>query len=175
MVAALKPWQFLGGKRGCGAALPHAKVETVDGVVRVIGESVFRGYFPEMSTGRSWTSGDLGSIGTDGGLAILGRSDDIIITGGEKVSPAEVEAALRRSGEFEDIAVIGIPDAEWGQLVVACHPPRTHGPRKEKLAAALSELEAFKHPKRYVEISPWPRNPQGKVSRQELVNHVRNS
>lgn len=172
MVAALKPWQFLGGKRGCGAALPHAKVETVDGVVRVTGESVFRGYFPEMSTGRSWTSGDLGSIGTDGGLAILGRSDDIIITGGEKVSPAEVEAALRRSGEFEDIAVIGIPDPEWGQLVVACHPPGTHGPRKEKLAAALSELAAFKHPKRYVEISPWPRSAQGKISRSELAKRV---
>jgi o-succinylbenzoate---CoA ligase len=172
MVAALKPWQFLGGQRGCGAALPHATIETVDGIVRVTGESVFRGYFPEKRAGRSWTSGDLGSLGPDGGLVILGRADDVIITGGEKVSPSEVEAALRLSGEFDDIAVIGVPDSDWGQLVVACYPPSKREPNSERLAATLTSLEAFKRPKRYVEISPWPRNSQGKINRSELVRRV---
>jgi O-succinylbenzoic acid--CoA ligase len=84
------------------------------------------------------------------------------------VSPAEVESALRASGEFDDVAVVGIPDPEWGRLVVACHPPdaRDHGP--EKLAAALASLEPYKRPKRYVEISPWPRSAQGKINRREL-------
>jgi O-succinylbenzoic acid--CoA ligase len=169
MVTALKPWQFLNGLRGCGPALPHARVDTDSGTVRVTGESVFRGYFPETSTGRSWTSGDLGSLGPDGGLVILGRGDDIIITGGEKVSPAEVEVALRMSGEFKDVVVVGVPDPEWGQIVVACHPKGEGEPRLEKLAPALSSLEAFKHPKRYVGISPWPRNAQGKIDRSDLA------
>ncbi|HXN35801.1 MAG TPA: AMP-binding protein [Opitutaceae bacterium] len=172
MVAALKPWQFLNGQRGCGAALPHARIDTEGGAVRVTGESVFRGYFPGLSTERSWISGDVGSIGADGSLVILGRADDVIITGGEKVSPEEVESALRLSGEFEDVAVIGIPDPEWGQVVVACHPTGSHGPRPEKLVSALSALEPFKRPKRYVSISPWPRNAQGKINRPELYRRI---
>jgi o-succinylbenzoate---CoA ligase len=168
MVAALKPWQFLGGQRGCGAALPHAKIETIGGIVRVTGDSVFRGYFPEMKTSRSWNSGDLGSVGPDGSLSIIGRADDIIITGGEKVAPSEVEAALRASGEFDDVAIIGIPDPEWGQLVVACHPIGKRKPNADKIAEALSSLEAHKRPKEFVAISPWPRSPQGKINRREL-------
>jgi O-succinylbenzoic acid--CoA ligase len=173
MVAALKPWQFLGGRRGCGAALPHAAIDTTGGLVTVSGDSVFRGYFPERRAGRSWNSGDLGSVGPDGSLVILGRADDIIITGGEKVSPGEVEAALRMSGEFDDVAVVGILDPEWGQIVVACHPPGRREPRPERLAAALGSLEAFKRPKRYVAISPWPRNSQGKIIRSEIERRVR--
>jgi O-succinylbenzoic acid--CoA ligase len=173
MVAALKPWQFLNGRRGCGAALPHARIDAAGGAVTVTGESVFRGYFPTMNAERSWASGDLGSIGSDGSLFILGRADDVIITGGEKVSPEEVESALRQSGEFEDVAVIGIPDPEWGQLVVACHPAGGREPRPERLASALSSLEPYKRPKRYVGISPWPRNAQGKISRQKLAEQFK--
>ncbi len=173
MVAALKPWQFLNGQRGCGAALPHATIDAEGGAVKVTGESVHRGYFPEMSAERSWISGDLGSIGADGSLVILGRADDVIITGGEKVSPEEVESALRLSGEFEDVAVIGVPDPEWGQVVIACHPAGGREPRPEKVASALSSLEPFKRPKRYVGISPWPRNSQGKISRRRLAELVK--
>jgi O-succinylbenzoic acid--CoA ligase len=169
MVTALKPEQFLEGWRGCGIPLPHARVDIVDGVIRVAGESVFRGYFPEIRAERSWLSGDLGSFDARGSLVIHGRQDDIIITGGKKVSPGEVEAALRLAGEFEDVAVIGLPDPEWGQIVVACHPTSACGHNRGRLEAALSGLAPFKHPKRYVSISPWPRNPQGKVDRAELA------
>lgn len=169
MVAALRPEQFRNGMRGCGFALPHARIDLVDGVVRIAGESVFRGYFPEMRAQRSWTTGDLGSFDTSGSLTILGRRDDIIFTGGQKVVPAEVEAALMRSGEFEDVAVIGLPDPDWGERVVACHPAGARPPAGDHLMAALSGLASYKHPKRYVAISPWPRNPQGKISRPELV------
>jgi O-succinylbenzoic acid--CoA ligase len=168
MVAALKPEQFLAGIRGCGNPLPHATVDIVDGVVRVTGESVFRGYFPDIRAERSWTTGDLGLF-DDGSLRILGRQDDVIVTGGKKVSPAEVEAALMASGEFADVAVVGLPDAEWGQSVVACHPPGERPPRADVVYAALAGLESYKRPKRYVVVSPWPRNPQGKINRAELV------
>jgi O-succinylbenzoic acid--CoA ligase len=172
MVAALRPEQFLNGVRGCGSALPHAHIDVADGVVRITGESVFRGYFPAFREERSWTTGDLGVLLPNGSLSILGRSDDLVVTGGKKVLPSEVEAALRASGEFDDIAVIGIPDAEWGQLVVACHPGGGPVPEASRLKAALSGLASFKHPKRYVGISPWPRNAQGKINRAELLRVV---
>jgi O-succinylbenzoic acid--CoA ligase len=175
MVAALRPWQFLCGVRGCGQALPHAKIATESGSVTVTGESVFRGYFPGESKVRTWTSGDLGFFGADGSLVIGGRADDLIITGGEKVSPHEVETALRASGEFKDVAVVGIPDTQWGQMVVACHPMGEGEPSAARLREALSSLETFKHPKRYLGISPWPRNAQGKISRAELVKRAQES
>lgn len=169
MVAALRPEEFMNGMRGCGSALPHAGLDLVDGVVRVTGESVFRGYFPELLEERSWVTGDLGDFGNDGSLAILGRGDDLIVTGGKKVSPHEVEAALRSSGEFEDVAVIGLVDQEWGHSVVACHPESSKAPNMERVRAALSGLASYKHPKRYAAVSPWPRNGQGKIDRPELV------
>jgi O-succinylbenzoic acid--CoA ligase len=150
--------------------MPHARIDIADGgIVRIAGESVFRGYFPEMLAGRSWTTGDIGVFDPSGSLVILGRSDDVIITGGKKVSPAEVEAALRASGEFDDVAVIGLPDPEWGQVVVACHPAGPRAPDRERIEAALGDLAPFKRPKRYAGISPWPRNAQGKINRAELA------
>ncbi|HEY5078426.1 MAG TPA: AMP-binding protein [Opitutaceae bacterium] len=169
MVAALRPGEFLVGSRGCGTALPHARIDIAEGgVVRVSGESVFRGYFPEFREERSWTTGDLGSIDPHGNLTIHGRLDDLILTGGKKVAPAEVEEALRSSGEFEDVAVIGMQDPEWGQVVVACHP-HSHRLDHGRIDAALSLLASYKHPKRYASIEPWPRNSQGKVNRATLA------
>jgi O-succinylbenzoic acid--CoA ligase len=169
MAAALRPEEFLRGMRGCGSPLPHARIDLVDGgIVRISGESLYRGYHPQYREDRAWTTGDIGAFDANGSLVILGRSDDVIVTGGKKVSPAEVEAALLASGEFEDVAVVGLPDAEWGQVVVACHPARARAPRTERLASALSGLAPYKRPKCYRAISPWPRNAQGKVNRAEL-------
>jgi O-succinylbenzoic acid--CoA ligase len=172
MVAALRPAQFLAGMRGCGSALPHARIEISDGGVRVAGPSIFRGYYPAFRDEHSWVTDDLGDFDNKGSLVIQGRRDDVVMTGGKKVSPAEVEAALRASGEFDDVAVIGIADPEWGQLVVACHPSENRLPRNALVEAALSSLAAFKHPKRFAAISPWPRNTQGKIDRSELARLV---
>ena len=169
MVAAQRPGEFVEGPRGCGTALPHARIDIAEGgVIRVSGESVFRGYFPEFREERTWVTGDLGSLDPRGNMTIHGRLDDLILTGGKKVTPSEVEEALRSSGEFEDVAVIGLPDSEWGQVVVACHPPARRLDH-EKIDAALSRLASFKHPKRYASIAPWPRNAQGKVNRAVLA------
>ena len=169
MVAALRPEDFLRGVRGCGPALPHARIDFVEGVVRISGESVFRGYYPQESADRTWVTEDLGGFNADSSLVILGRRDALIVTGGKKVSPLEVEAALRQSGESEDVAGIGRPDSEWGEAVVACHPPGGREPRISAVEAALSDLASFKRPKRYLAISPWPRNAQGKIDRESLV------
>jgi O-succinylbenzoic acid--CoA ligase len=170
MVTALRPEEFFVGARSAGTALPHASVTaTTEGVVRIAGESVFRGYWPERREAREFETEDLGRLDERGHLHIAGRRDAVIITGGKKVQPAEVEAALRASGEFADVAVIGVPDAEWGQTVVACYPAAEKAP---DLARALEALIGANKPKRFVAISDWPRNAQGKLNRAALAAAV---
>src|ERR1019366_3800728 len=148
MVAAQRPEEFQAGERSCGSALPHAQVSVdAEGAVRVAGESVFHGYWPEWREERQFQTEDLGRIDEHGHLHILGRRDAVIITGGKKVQPAEVEAALRASGEFADVAVVGVPDAEWGEAVVACYPP---GEPRPNLARAVAALAGHLRPKRFV-------------------------
>lgn len=169
MVAALRPDEFLAGERSAGTALPHADLAiTRDGIIRVGGESIFRGYFPDWCVARAFETEDLGTIDAAGHLTILGRRDAMIITGGKKVNAAEVEQALRASGEFADVAIIGIPDSEWGEIVVACYPASARSPNFTRAAAALA---AHQRPKRFVAINDWPRNEQGKVNRAVLRNH----
>jgi O-succinylbenzoic acid--CoA ligase len=173
MVAAQHPEEFLTGDRSSGSAMPHARIElTASGLVRISGESVFRGYHPDWRDLREITTEDLGSIDENGRLRILGRSDAVIITGGKKVDPAEVEAALRATGEFSDIAVVGLPDPEWGQAVTACFPDDVHPPDLARAAAGLGTLAAFKRPRRFVSMADWPRNAQGKLNRAELVRRA---
>jgi O-succinylbenzoic acid--CoA ligase len=121
-----------------------------------------------MSSRRFETS-DLGRIDARGHLEILGRRDAVIISGGEKIQPAEVEAALRATGEFSDVAVIGVPDAEWGQVVVACYPAKERAPDLRAIEEKMIQVAGFKRPKRYVAISEWPRNLQGKLNRAALL------
>lgn len=167
MVAALRPEEFLAGQRSCGAALSHARIAIDgDGVVRVAGESVFHGYHPEWRDAREFVTEDLGAIDARGHLCVQGRRDAVIITGGKKVHPAEVEAALRSSGEFEDVAVIGAPDAEWGEVVVACYPATAA--RTPSMVRAIAALAPHQRPKRWVALADWPRNMHGKVNRAQL-------
>ncbi len=181
MVAAQRPSDFAAGDRSCGWPMPHARIEVVDdgsgealpagatGVVRISGESVFRGYWPQSSKTQSLLTDDLGRFDVQGRLTVLGRRDAVIITGGKKVHPAEVEAALRASGEFTDVAVIGLPDPQWGSAVVACHPRGARSPDREKIETALAVLAAYKRPKAILGISPWPTNSVGKLNRAALA------
>jgi o-succinylbenzoate---CoA ligase len=169
MAAALLPSEFLSGRRDCGAAMPHARISlSPEGLIRLEGESLFRGYFPGGGEGGSLLTEDLGSLDSQGHLTVLGRRDDIVITGGRKVDPREVEAALRSTGLFSDIAVVGVPDPEWGQSVVACHPASDRVD-PAAVGAALGSLAGYKKPRRYVPLSPWPRNDQGKLNRKALL------
>jgi O-succinylbenzoic acid--CoA ligase len=176
MVASQRQGEFLAGRRNCGPALPHARIDlTNDGRIRIAGASVCRGFLPEEVTPADFATGtfvteDLGELDGDGQLTVLGRRDAVIITGGKKVDPLEVEAVLRATGEFEDLAVIGLPDGEWGSAVTVCYPAAVRpAPDPARMAAALAGLSSFKHPKRFRPIDPWPRNAQGKVNRAELA------
>lgn len=170
MVAAVSPTDFSAGERKWATPLPHAKISLDSNeVVRIEGPSVFRGYYPEFRADRSFSTEDLGAVDEVGRISILGRRDAVIISGGKKIHPSEVEAALRGSGEFADVAVIGLPDSEWGQIVVACFSAE-RVPNRAALDAYLSvHLASYKRPKRFVPIAHWPRSSQGKVARSELA------
>lgn len=166
MIAAVRPGEFRAGDRSSGRPLPHARVRIGrGGNVRVGGGSLFRGYVGQPNRRGEFATGDLGSLDRQRRLHILGRRDAVIITGGKKVTPALVEAALRATGRFEDVAVIGLPDPEWGERVVACQPT---GAGRARTVPALPGLPAYARPKQLVTISPWPRNAQGKLDRARL-------
>lgn len=170
MVTALRPEEFLSGNRSSGTALPHARVSlNTDGTVSVAGDSVFHGYFPEWRAAREFQTEDNGRLDAQGHLHVTGRRDAVIITGGKKVQPTEVEAALRASGEFSDVAVVGVPDAEWGQVVVACYPADVHAP---DFARAVVALAGANKPKRFLVVPEWPRNEMGKLDRAALATTV---
>ena len=171
MVTAVRPEDFLAGRRGCGSPLPHARVELgADGGIRIAAESMFRGYYPEWREPGAWATEDHGRFDEFGSLQVRGRRDAVIISGGEKIDPGEVEMVLRSTGQFSDVAVIGLPDAEWGEMVVACFPA---GPKEPDLGAVKRDiaghLAQHKRPKRYLSLATWPRNDQGKVNRRALI------
>jgi O-succinylbenzoic acid--CoA ligase len=172
MVAALRPEEFLAGARSAGTVMPHARI-AIDGaenVLTVEGESVFRGYWPALRETRRFVTEDLARIDERGQLHILGRRDAMIITGGKKVHPEDVEAALRASGEFSDVAVVGMPDREWGEIVVACFPRGDS--RAPDLTRAAAGLAAHQQPKQFFPIQDWPRNAQGKLNRAALKTAI---
>jgi O-succinylbenzoic acid--CoA ligase len=173
MATALRPAEFLAGDRSCGAPLPHVRIDvTGEGLVRVAGDSIFRGYFPDWDDRGTFVTEDLGRFDAHGHLEISGRRDALIITGGEKADPLEIERLLRSSGEFADLAVVGVPDPAWGHAVVACYPALAPAPDLARAAAALQALAPFKRPRHYVPLADWPRNAQGKVNRAELARRA---
>lgn len=180
MVSAQKPGNFLTGDRSSGTPLPHAKIEILDdfgqpvparseGFVSIKATSLFCGYIPENEKSVSpWSSGDLGHIDEKGNLHIAGRSDSIIITGGEKVLPAEVERALIDSGKISDIIVLGIPDSEWGEAVAAVYTSEKDRSPSELKEALAGKLAPYKIPKKWRSVKEIPRTAHGKIDRKAI-------
>lgn len=116
-VATLRPGSALERK---AHPLPgiDIRIES-DGRIAVRGAQVSPGYLGEPDREDAWfVTNDLGSLDTAGALRVLGRADNVIITGGENVNPEQVEAALRRHPGVDEVCVVGIADEEWGQRVV---------------------------------------------------------
>jgi 2-furoate---CoA ligase len=115
-------------------------------------------------------TGDTGYVDRDGDLFVTGRVDDMIITGGENVSPVEIESCLSLHPDVSEVAVIGQPDERWGKIVAAFVKRR--GPAT---AEALDEfcrtsgLANYKRPRRYVFVEEIPKSPVGKLLRRKLV------
>jgi O-succinylbenzoic acid--CoA ligase len=116
-------------------------------------------------------TGDSGHIDEEGFLWVEGRRDEVIVTGGENVAPAEIEEVLTRHPEVADAAVIGRPDPDWQNAVVALVVPRGEtGPDPDELRSWCAErLAGFKVPKRFEVAAELPRTASGKLLRRELA------
>jgi 2-furoate---CoA ligase len=115
-------------------------------------------------------TGDVGRIDEDGDLWVVGRVDDMIISGGENVHPTEVEDVLVRAPGVREVAVVGAPDDRWGQRVVAC-VVADDGVTEEDLDAfclASDALARFKRPREYRFVRELPKSPSGKILRRFL-------
>jgi o-succinylbenzoate---CoA ligase len=112
---------------------------------------------------------DLGFFDQNNYLNIIGRNSDKIITGGENVFPTEVEAAIKSTNLVTDVAVIGLLDKHWGQVVTAIYVPANSEVTVKTLQVAIEDkLSKFKQPKNWVLVENFPRNSQGKINREQL-------
>ncbi|MSV42100.1 MAG: AMP-binding protein [Actinobacteria bacterium] len=163
-----------------GLPLPGVRIRLGDdGGVEVNGPNVFRGYWEnpdanrEAFTDDGWfRTGDIGEFDADGYLWLVGRSSDLIITGGYNVYPREVEDAVREHPDVVDVAVVGIPDPAWGETVAA-YVVTSEGADPAGIAVALdghveSRLAPYKRPRRWTILTELPHNAMGKVRRDVL-------
>jgi len=115
-------------------------------------------------------TGDTGFIDCNGDLFVTGRVDDMIITGGENVSPVEIESCLSLHAAVSEVAVVGLPDERWGK-VIAAFVKRRAAIEAEELDAfcRASGLANFKRPRRYIFVAEIPKSPVGKLLRRKLA------
>jgi O-succinylbenzoic acid--CoA ligase len=150
-----------------GWSLPGVEIRTSGGEVIVRGPIVA----PEARDERGWLrTGDLGSFDERSRLVITGRKADTIVTGGENVSPAEVEAVLLEHPAVADAGVFARPDPEWGEALVAAIVVRdSEAVDPEALGAFCARrLARFKVPKAFEAVERLPRTASGKLLRREL-------
>jgi long-chain acyl-CoA synthetase len=119
---------------------------------------------------RAFTVGDLGRIDDDGYLYLHGRRTDLIVTGGVNVYPAEVESELRVCPDVRDVAVYGLPDAEWGERVCAAVVATDSTSTIAAIQSwARSELAPYRRPKQVLLVADLPLTSTGKVRRDGLA------
>ena len=168
--------QSCGGVVYDGRPLPGVSVRIAEGgEIQLGGPTLLRGYRDGSDAGLTragWLpTGDAGSLDGDGRLHVLGRLDDLIVSGGENVWPGDVEAALRSHPAVADCAVFGRPDPSWGQRVVAAVVPRDLGAAptlealRDHVGALLGRHQA---PRELLVVETLPRTALGKLRRAGL-------
>ncbi|WP_407180682.1 AMP-binding protein [Bradyrhizobium sp. STM 3562] len=145
-------------------------------IASLAGDEAFEGYWrrPEADAKalrEGWYfTGDTGFIDADGDLFVTGRVDDMIITGGENVSPIEIESCLSLHPAVSEVAVVGLADEKWGKIVTAfVKRSRPVSEAELEQFCRTSGLANFKRPRRYVFVDAIPKSPVGKLLRRLLV------
>lgn len=168
-----------------GSVAPFAEVRLADGgELQVRGPQVFAGYHDDpIATREAFTvdgwyrTGDLAEIDDEGFVTIVGRTGDLIRTGGEAVVPGEVEAVVAEHPAVADVAIVGVPDLEWGQVVcaVVVVAPGAAPPSVDELAAHCADrLARFKRPRRVETVDELPRTAStGQVQRRAVAACLR--
>ena len=184
----------LDGERVAGSvgfALPQVEVRIADadgeplprgqvGAIEVRGPNVFRGYWgmpqktaAEFRADGYFVTGDLGEMDADGRIAIVGRSKDLVITGGYNVYPKEVEALLDTMPGVVESAVVGVPHEDFGEAVLAVVVAEERIGIAQVDAFLKGRLARYKQPKQVVRVAELPRNAMGKVQKQALRERFR--
>ena len=122
-------------------------------------------------------SGDLATMDDKGYFRVVGRSKDVIIRGGANVSPREIEEILTREPRIREVAVIGLPDAYYGEVVCACVIAKPgKPPTAEEIQAYLKpHIASYKLPSRVVILDEFPLNSMGKVRKDVLQERITQS
>ncbi len=182
MVTALPPDEFLSGITNAGRPLAHGRVQIIcpngracpvghSGRIRVSGPSLCRGIHgqPRSVTPEGLLTDDEGYIDPLGRLHVVGRVDRMIISGGEKIDPAEIENVLCETGGIRHALVIGWPDPHWGQRVVAFYVTAGIENEIERWEREIrSELSHYKVPKTMIHVPRLPLDERGKVDHRRV-------
>lgn len=146
-----------------GAAVANGEV----GAIEIAGPVVSPG---QLGAGGWLATRDLGRLDGDGRLTVVGRADDVIISGGENVHPREVEEALESHPEVAEACVFGVPDPTWGEIVAAwVRPQAAPGPEVAALIDhARRRLATFKVPRLLTLVGDFPRSAAGKILRRAV-------
>ena len=169
----------------CGSPQHSVEISLAPGTGELLvrGPLIFSGYYNDkaatdgaMAPGGWFRAGDLADVDDEGFVSIVGRARDIIRTGGETVAPSEVEEVLSDHPAFVDVAVVGIPDAQWGEVVCATVVLRQGAapPSLDELGAHCSDrLAKFKRPRRIEVFDTIPRTPAtNQVQRRLLIEQI---
>ncbi len=178
-------------KRGCaGKPYPHVDVELREpetgavvvgpgeGELVVRGPNVFAGYWrnpdatAEALAGGWLHTGDVAQRDDEGYYRIVGRTKDVVISGGENVYPAEIENVLHEHAAVAEAAVVGVPDERWGEVGLAFVALRGETTEEELLAFCRERLARYKVPKGVRFVDALPRNAMNKVAKAELLELV---
>jgi O-succinylbenzoic acid--CoA ligase len=155
-----------------GAELPPG----APGEVIVRGPTVMQGYFNSPQATRAvlrdgWLyTGDIGYLDEEGDLWLVQRRSDLIVSGGENIFPAEVEAVLRRHPAVAEVCVVGLPDPEWGQRVAALvvAQPGEAPAVEELLAFSRQSLAGYKLPRLIRFVDQLPQTASAKIERKRV-------
>lgn len=155
---------------GCvydGLPLDGVRLRIDDGQVLVAGPVLFDGYLGQPRRGEWFATADRGEIDVDGRLRVVGRLDDVVVSGGVNVPLPTVAQALRAMPEVADVEVLGIDDAEWGARIVAFVAASGEAPGLERLRDAVEEAGHPRAwaPRQVVVLDTLPLLPNGKVDR----------
>ncbi len=175
-VCTLVPGEAAAHPGSAGRVVPGMELRISNGVIAVRGKALFAGYEEDGALvptvdGEGWfNTGDLGELTAEGYLTVYGRRGDLIISGGENISPLAVEAVLERHPRIAEAGVYGIGDAEWGQVVAAVLVARGE-PLSDAEVTAWCErhLAAFTRPRSWRWAAQLPRTATGKLQRHRLA------
>lgn len=163
-----------------GSTDPDDQVEIMEEgqiIAHLDGDEAFEGYWnrPDANAksliGRWYFTGDIGYRDADGELFVSGRVDDMIISGGENISPVDIESVISLHPAVDEVAVAGIKDERWGHRVVAFIKRQGSVDAQELDQYCRStDLANFKRPREYIFVAELPKSPVGKILRRKLVS-----